>query len=576
MPPTCSGTAGGGGCAQPANASRPAPEHVAIKRFILPLLDGCRLERAGAGSVLRLVHQRVLGDPRHHAAQPLADLLNRVLAHPPPRGLEARLVDAVLQHPVAGEASALDIGQHAAHLGLGLVGDDARAGDVLAVFGGVADRVVHIGDAALVNEVDDQLHFVQALEIGHLGGVAGLDQRLEPPLDQLDEAAAEHHLLAEQVGLALLLEGGLDDARASAADGAGVAERDLERVAARVLGHGHQARDAAAPLILAAHGVAGAFGGDHEHVDVGARVEQVEVHVQAVGEGEGAAGLHVRAELVAVEVALALVGGQDHDDVGPFRRIARVHDLQVRAFSLGHASGIWAQADREFGRAAIFEIVGVSMSLAAVADDRNLLALDQVHVGIAVVVHAHQAFPYNCERRLLQQASAAGDGGDAGAADFLQPDRAHQRDEGVQLVGAAGQLEHETLGGGVDHARPERVRQPQRLRPVRPGADDFDHRQLPRQMRSLPAQIRQAMHWHQAVELGLDLLDHHLGSGSDDVDAAARAGFVHRGHGEAVDVVAPAGEQPDDAGQDASLVLHQDRDGRRALRQVRQASSPRW
>jgi len=39
-------------------------------------------------------------------------------------------------------------------------------------------------------------HFVQALEIGHLGRVAGFHQGLEATLDQLDQAAAEHHLLA--------------------------------------------------------------------------------------------------------------------------------------------------------------------------------------------------------------------------------------------------------------------------------------------------------------------------------------------------------------------------------------------
>jgi hypothetical protein len=87
-------------------------------------------------------------------------------------------------------------------------------GDVFAVLGGVGDRVVHVGDAALVDQVDDQLHLVQALEIGHFRGIAGFDQRLVAGLDELDEAAAEHHLLAEEVGFALLLEGRLDDARA--------------------------------------------------------------------------------------------------------------------------------------------------------------------------------------------------------------------------------------------------------------------------------------------------------------------------------------------------------------------------
>src|SRR3546814_9007552 len=56
----------------------------------------------------------------------------------------------------------------------------------------------HVGDAALIHQIDDQLHLVQALEIGHLGGVAGLDQRLVAGGDQRGEAAAQHHLLAEQ------------------------------------------------------------------------------------------------------------------------------------------------------------------------------------------------------------------------------------------------------------------------------------------------------------------------------------------------------------------------------------------
>ena len=69
--------------------------------------------------------------------------------------------------------------KHALHFGLGLGRHDARAGDIFAVFGGVRDRIIHVGDAALIDEVDDQLHFVQAFEIGHLRRIAGLDQRLE-------------------------------------------------------------------------------------------------------------------------------------------------------------------------------------------------------------------------------------------------------------------------------------------------------------------------------------------------------------------------------------------------------------
>ena len=41
------------------------------------------------------------------------------------------------------------------------------------------------------------------------------------------------------------------------------------------------------------------------------------------------------------------------------------------------------------------------------------------------------------------------------------------------------------------------------------------------------------------------------------IDPAAIAIIVHRGDGQAVDIIAAAGEQPDDAREHARLVLHQ-------------------
>ena len=98
-----------------------------------------------------------------------------------------------------------------------LLVDDLRAGVVLAVLGGVGDGVVHEVDAGLVHEVDDHLHLVVALEVSQLGRVACLGQRLEAGLHQLDEAAAQHSLLTEEVLFGFLGEGGLDDAGTSAA-----------------------------------------------------------------------------------------------------------------------------------------------------------------------------------------------------------------------------------------------------------------------------------------------------------------------------------------------------------------------
>jgi len=54
---------------------------------------------------------------------------------------------------------------------------------------------------------------VQAFEIRHLRRVAGFHQGLEAALDQFDQAAAQHHLLAEQIGLAFLAEVSMMPAR---------------------------------------------------------------------------------------------------------------------------------------------------------------------------------------------------------------------------------------------------------------------------------------------------------------------------------------------------------------------------
>jgi hypothetical protein len=104
---------------------------------------------------------------------------------------------------------------------------------------------------------------VQALEVGDLRLVAGLGEHLEAGLHQRGGAAAEHGLLAEQVGLGLLGEGGLDDAGAGAADAPWRRTARAPGVAGGVLldrdEHGH----ALAVDVLAADQVARALGGDH-------------------------------------------------------------------------------------------------------------------------------------------------------------------------------------------------------------------------------------------------------------------------------------------------------------------------
>ena len=129
------------------------------------------------------------------------------------------------------------------------------------------DAVAHVVEAALVEQVDDQLQLVHALEVGHLGLVAGFDERLEARLHQRADAAAEDGLLAEQVGFGFFGERGLDDAAAGAADAFGVGQADLERFVAGAVAHGDEAGHAAAGDEFAADEVARAFRGDEQRVD---------------------------------------------------------------------------------------------------------------------------------------------------------------------------------------------------------------------------------------------------------------------------------------------------------------------
>src|SRR4051794_3390846 len=82
-------------------------------------------------------------------------------------------------------------------------------------------------------------------------------------------------------------------------------------------------------------------------------------------------------------------------------------------------------------------------------------------------------------------------------------------------------------------------------------------------MRAFVGQVADPVDRHQPVELVLDLLDDHAGAAGDDGDARNLLFRIDLRHGQALDVVATAGEQADDTGQHARLVI--DQDGNRVL-----------
>src|SRR5690606_12453301 len=264
----------------------------------------------------------------HHAAQLRADALDLVvvlsLAHLE-EGLAARLV---LVDPVFREGAVLDILEDTLHRLLRLFGDDLRAGDVVTVLGRVGNDLTHVRETTLVDEVDDQLHLVDALEVGALRLVPSLDQRLEASLHQRRHATAEHGLLAEEVGLGFFLECGLEHAGHQAADATCVGQGLLLGIAAGVLMHRDKARNTDALLEELAHALARGLRRDHRDVDVVRRNDRLEVDREAMGEHERLARRQVRGNALFVDRLLLVVGHEHHDHIGLLSGLFDGGDLQ--------------------------------------------------------------------------------------------------------------------------------------------------------------------------------------------------------------------------------------------------------
>src|SRR5579883_585860 len=241
-------------------------------------------------AVLRRASGALFVEPGHAGAQRLADFLDLMVDVVLQELLIALAAGGVLLDPLARELARLHFLQHLAHLALHPVVDDARATGEVTVLRSLADELVHLAQAALVQQVDDELQLVQALVVGDFRLITGLDQGLEAFDDELGRSAAEHCLLSEQVGLGLLGEGGLEYAATRAADAVRIGQGLGVRLAGRILGDGNETRYTASLLILPAHQVAGPLGCDQHYIQILTRLDLLEMNVESMSEEQRRAG----------------------------------------------------------------------------------------------------------------------------------------------------------------------------------------------------------------------------------------------------------------------------------------------
>src|SRR5690348_6136757 len=119
----------------------------------------------------------------------------------PSQSKEARATGLVLQDPIARPFSALDVPQEVPHRRLDVLVDDAWTGGVVAILGGIANRIAHVAQATLVDQVGDQLELVAAFKVRQLRWVSRLDQCLEGRRDERAHSTAQDGLLAKEIRL---------------------------------------------------------------------------------------------------------------------------------------------------------------------------------------------------------------------------------------------------------------------------------------------------------------------------------------------------------------------------------------
>ena len=132
--------------------------------------------------------------------------------------------------------------------------------------------------------------------------------------------------------------------------------------------------------------MAGALGSDQGDVDVGRRDDLLVVDREAVAEQQRVAGCDAVLQAAVPDLAVQLVGRQQHHDVALGGGVGGLQHPQSVCLRLGDAGRVGAQPDDD-ADAGVLEVERVGVALGAVADDRDGLAVELVEVCVVVVEH---------------------------------------------------------------------------------------------------------------------------------------------------------------------------------------------
>ena len=241
---------------------------------------------------------------------------------------------------------------------------------------------------------------MEDLEVGHLRGIAGLGEGLESALDELGLSTAEDCLLSEEVGVGLVVEGGLEDTCAGGSKSLCKSECDLLCVSGDILVDADESGDSES---LSEHDplhVSGGLGCHHDDIDVCRGDDELVGDCESVCELEGCTLFEVGLDVLLVDVGLDLVGQEHHDDVCVFDCISELCDFESVLLGLVPGFSVLPCSDGDI-HSRVVEAECLCPSLGSVSEDGDFLSVEDLQVCVIVMVKLHGLHLWGDERYIV-------------------------------------------------------------------------------------------------------------------------------------------------------------------------------
>ena len=182
--------------------------------------------------------------------------------------LENGITAAGFFEPFFSEFTGFDAAERFFHAFFDISGEDEGTIVIFTPFSGVGDDLVHALDTAFIDEVNDEFCFVDTFKVSHFGGITGFGKNFKTVFHQVNSTAAENVLFTEEVFVGFLFHGAFENAGTGKTFSFGDSESDFTGFAGAVLTDSDQAGNAEAFDETFTDFSTGAFGSDHDDINV--------------------------------------------------------------------------------------------------------------------------------------------------------------------------------------------------------------------------------------------------------------------------------------------------------------------